>query len=81
MTHLRPKGMSHRTKAAQTCNAWADDLEHVVDGLREAAGEYKDVEDVRYTFKRLTAIVRAGRQLVAQAESSIRADDNNYRED
>lgn len=42
MTKLLPKSKSHETLAAQTCEAWAEDLQHVVDGLNSAAQEYRD---------------------------------------
>lgn len=42
MTKLLPKSKSHETLAARTCEAWAEDLQHVVDGLKTAAQEYRD---------------------------------------
>lgn len=42
MTKLLPKSKSHETLAARTCEAWAEDLQHVVDGLNRAAGEYRE---------------------------------------
>lgn len=42
MTKLLPKSKSHETLAAKTCEAWAEDLQHVVDALNSAAQEYRD---------------------------------------